>query len=49
MRMIELCNKIDLCDYCDKKAEYNWFRKNLFSIKMRVLCKEHRLMKEELK
>lgn len=35
-------DKIDKCHYCDKKAEYFWWRVGLFTLKMIFLCNKHR-------
>lgn len=37
------------CDLCGKKAKYLWFRENPFSIKIKYLCEEHKMLRRELK
>ena len=48
--VMDICYKIDKCYYCNKKAEYFWFRNCFFNIiKIRDLCNEHRLERKKLK
>ena len=47
--MMDMIEKIDKCDYCDKPAKYAWIRLGFFSTKFRFLCDEHRHLRGSLK
>ena len=40
--MTSMMTKIDLCEVCDKKAEYMIAKSMIFSTSVHLACKEHR-------
>lgn len=36
--------KIEKCSFCDKKAEYIWFRKGFLWHNLMTVCNKHRLI-----
>ena len=47
--LANIMEKIDKCNHCDKAATYLWYRIGFFSVKVKVLCGEHRLLRGDLK
>jgi len=39
---IETLEKIDKCLYCDRKAEWIYFKRFFLTTEIKLLCNEHR-------